>query len=107
MLKRIDQQIFVTKTMIDFGSPLKYSKELKTYLLHYLAIMISICNILLKLENTKENKAKRKDVWQYLKKYDKKLYQKIRFQSFATITCLPRCFEIPVYKIDQKIYKFN
>ncbi len=110
MIKRIDQQIRVTKMMIEFGSPLKYKKEnpkLCSYELHYLAIMMSICTILLKIENTKESKLKQKKLWQDLKAYDKKLYRKLRYQSLATLTCLPRWIAVPGYHIAQKIYKFN
>ncbi len=110
MIKRIDQQIRVTKTMIEFGSPLKYQKEQKrlcTYQLHYLAIMMCICTILLKIENTKESKEKNHALWKDLKKYDKKLYRKLRYQSLATLACLPRFIAVPGYHIAQKIYKFN
>lgn len=110
MIKRIDQQLFVTKTMIEFGSPLKFeakNKELCTYLLHYLSIMMSVSTILLKIDNTKESKAKIKDLWQFLKNYDKELYQKLRHGSVASLTLLPRWIAVPGYHIAQKIYKFN
>ena len=108
MIKRIDQQLKVTKEMIDFGSPLKLeNKKLCQYQIHYLAIMMTICNILLKVENTKEGQIKRKELWQYLKKSDVKLYRKIRYISLATLTCLPRFIAVPGYHLAQKIYKFN
>jgi len=110
MIQRIDQQLFVTKTMIQFGSPLRFAKEnkkLSKYLLHYLAIMMSICTILLQVENTKESKRKRKEIWNYLKEYDQKLYRELRYKSLATLTCLPRIFAVPGYHLAQKIFKFN
>lgn len=110
MIKRIDQQIFVTKTMINFGSPLIYKRtepKLCTYQLHYLAIMMSICTILLKVENTKQSKKKIQDLWQYLKEFDEKLYHQIRYRSLATLTTLPRPIAVYGYKIARKIYKFN
>lgn len=110
MIKRIDQQIFVTKTMLLMGSPLKHKKKnpkLCTYQLHYLSIMMSICTILLKISNTKEAKEKRKELWKYLKNYDKKLYHQLRWKSVATLTCLPRFFAVPGYHFAKKIYKFN
>lgn len=110
MIKRIDQQLFVTKTMIEFGNPLEFkeeNKELCTYLLHYLSIMMCVSTILLKIDNTKESKEKVKDLWKFLKNYDKKLYQKLRHGSVASLTCLPRWIAVPGYHIAQKIYKFN
>lgn len=110
MIKRIDQQIFVTKTMIGFGSPLKEKTENPkrcTYELHYLAIMMSICTILAKISNTKENRKKCKELWQELKEKDLSLYRKLRYQSVATLTCLPRVIAVPGYHLAQKIFKFN
>lgn len=109
MIKRIDQQLFITKTMIEFGSPfhLTEQKKLCQYQLHYLGMMMTICTILLKIENTKESKQKMQELWTYLKRYDTKLYRKLRFQSLATLVCLPRFIAVPGYKIARKIYKFN
>lgn len=110
MIQRVDQQLFVTKTMIEFGSPLKMQKEnpkLCQYQLHYLGMMMTICTILLKLENTKESKQKIRELWAYLKKYDQKLYCQLRWKSLASLVCLPKFIAIPGYKIARKIYKFN
>lgn len=108
MISRIDQQLFVTKTMIEYGSPLKQkNKKVRQYQLHYLAMMMTICTILLKIENKKESKRKQKEIWDYLKNYDKKLYHVLRYRSLASLVCLPRFIAVPGYKIARKIYKFN
>lgn len=108
MIGRVDQQLFVTKTMIEYGSPLKQkNKRVRQYQLHYLAMMMTICTILLKIENKKESKSKRKEIWNYLKSYDKKLYRVLRYHSLASLVCLPRFIAVPGYKIARKIYKFN
>lgn len=110
MIKRVDQQLFVTKTMIEYGSPIikqKENKNLQKYQLHYLAMMMTICTILLKIENTEESKRKQKELWAYLKNYDEKLYKKLRWKSLASLVCLPRLIAVPGYKIARKIYKFN
>ncbi len=110
MIGRIDQQLYVTNEMIRFGSPLNYKTEnpkLCKYQLHYLAIMMTICTVLLKIQNTKENKQKIKKLWNDLKQYDQKLYQKMRYQSLAFFVCLPKFIAVPGYKLARKIYKFN
>lgn len=110
MIGRIDQQLYVTNEMIHFGSPLKYQKEnpkLCNYQLHYLAIMMTICTILLKIQNTQESKEKNKKIWNELKQFDQPLYKKLRYHSLAFFVCLPRFIAVPGYKIAQKIYKFN
>ena len=47
MIKRIDQQIFVTKTMTEFFNPYEIeNKKLSKYLVHYLSMMYTICFLL-------------------------------------------------------------
>lgn len=105
MLSRIDQQIFVTKTMIDFFDPRSVeNKKLSKYLIHYLDIMMSVSTILLKLDNTLENKAKIRDLWQFL---DEKLPKLKRHLIVANMTRLPRFISVPIYKVVRKVFKFN
>jgi len=109
MIRRIDQQIFVTKTMIDFFNPYDYWQENKRcakYLIHYIDIMMTVSSMLLQVSNTKEHQEKRKELWQYLKQKNPKLYKTCRI-SLSGATCLPRMISVPGYKIAQKIYKFN
>jgi len=109
MIKRIDQQIFVTKTMIEFFNPYDYwqtNKKCAKYLIHYIDIMMTVSTILLQVSNTPENQAKRKELWEFLKTKNKKLYKTCKL-SLSGATCLPRFISIPGYRIAQKIYKFN
>ena len=109
MIKRIDQQLFVTKTMIDFFNPYDYwdtNKRCAKYLIHYIDIMMSVSSILIQVSNTKENQEKRKELWNYLKQKNKKLYKTCRI-SLSGATCLPRFLAVPGYRVAQKIYKFN
>ncbi len=109
MIKRIDQQIFVTKTMIDFFNPYDYwetNKRCAKYLIHYIDIMMTVSSMLLQVSNTKENQQKRKELWNYLKTKNSKLYKTCRI-SLSGATCLPRFISVPGYRIAQKIYKFN
>ena len=109
MLKRIDQQIFITKTMIDFFNPYDFwetNKRCAKYLVHYIDIMMGVSTILLQLGNTKEYLAKKDELWQYLKTKNKKLYRVCKI-SVSGASNLPRFISIPGYKIAQKIFKFN
>lgn len=68
MISRIDQQIFVTKTMIDMYELRRIqSKKLRKYMLNYLAIMMTVSSILCIRSKKKENLEKKKELWQYLK----------------------------------------
>lgn len=107
MIKRIDQQIFVTKEMTSFFDPYSYEKEnpkLSKYLIHYLSMMYSICFILSALSN---DKTKKEDLLMFLKKSNYRLYKHVKNHSLATLTRLPRIILIPGYRITNKIYKFN
>ena len=109
MVKRVDQQIFITKTMIDFFNPYDYyenNKRCAKYLIHYLDIMMSVSTILLQIGNSKEHQEKKKELWNYLKEKNKRLY-KICKISVSGASNLPRFISIPGYKIARKIFKFN
>ena len=109
MIKRIDQQLYVTKTMIDFYNPYDYwqdNRNCAKYLIHYIDIMMSVSTILLQVSNTHINKQKKKDLWDYLKNKNKKLYKTCKL-SVSGASSLPRFIAIPGYRIAQKIYKFN
>lgn len=109
MIKRIDQQIFITKTMIDFFNPYDYwesNRKCAKYLIHYIDIMMSVSSILLQVSNTDENQHKRKELWKYLKEKNRKLYKTCRL-SLSGATCLPRNIAVLGYRIAHKIYKFN
>ena len=105
MIGRVDQQVFVTKTMIDLFDPFTVeNKKLRNYLIHSLDMMMTISTIFLKLANTKESKDKIKELWNYLKKANPKLAKKMKL---AKLTRLPRFISIPGYRLARKIFKFN
>ena len=105
MIGRVDEQIKVTKMMIDFFDPLTIEpKSLQKYLIHYLDIMMTISTILLKLANTKKANLKSKELWNYLKEKNKSVYKKLKIARLAK---LPRFISVPGYKIARKIFKFN
>ena len=61
MVKRVDQQLRVTKHMIDCQDldALKNQKRLRAYMLHYLSIMMAISDIFLLLDGSAEAREKR------------------------------------------------
>ncbi|MBE5939988.1 MAG: glycosyltransferase [Lachnospiraceae bacterium] len=112
MIGRVDQQIRITKIMIEDYLNMKVkSKKLDKYLLQYLDMMMCICSILLILEGSKESLSKKKQVWQYLKERDERLYKKLRTSVFGIGMNLPtgvgRFISKTGYKIAQKVFGFN
>lgn len=112
MIARVDQQIFVTKTMIDMYQLKKVtSKKLRQYMINYLAIMMTVSSILLIRSKEKENLEKKKELWLYLKKRDMKTYIKIRYGILGQTMNIPgksgRKISSLVYTVARRIIGFN
>ena len=113
MVKRVDQQLRVTKHMIDCQDldALKGEKKLRTYMLHYLSMMMAVSDIFLLLDGSAEAKEKQKGLWQYLREHTSAaVYRSIRF-GFGGVTNLPfpkgDAIVVGGYRIARKIFKFN
>lgn len=112
MLSRIDQQLRITKIMIDSVDLNEVAdKKLRTYMRNYLSMMMCICSVFLRMEPSPEAEAKRADVWAYLKARDERLYHRLRRSLLNAATNIPtaagRAFGLFGYRVAQKIFKFN
>lgn len=112
MIKRIDQQIFVTKTMIDMYSLRKIpNKKLRNYMTNYLAIMMTVSSIICIRSRSQENLDKKKELWEYLKKKDHRVYWKIRHGILGETINLPgksgRKISSMAYTVANQIIGFN
>jgi glycosyltransferase involved in cell wall biosynthesis len=112
MIRRIDQQLRVNKIMIDTMAGRRLSdKKLKTYMVNYLDIIMTVSSIMLIRSGTEENFQKKQELWQYLKKADRKLYYKIRTGILGRTVNLPgkggRQVSVAAYKVTQKFFGFN
>ena len=112
MMNRMDQQIRVTKTMIDAIDVEKVEpKKLRKYMENDLAMMLCICTVFLRMKNTPEDDEKLHEIWGYLKKKDPELYKKLKHKIINFGTNLPtelgRRFGLGGYHIAQRIFKFN
>ena len=112
MTKRIDQQIKITKIIIDsFDLNSIKSKKLQSYMLQYLSMMMIVSSALLVNEGSEENLAKRKELWDYLKHADKKVYRLITNKKFGFAlqfkSVLGRKIIVNGYRFMNKIYAFN
>jgi hypothetical protein len=113
MIKRIDQQIYVNKLMIDSSDLLDNlpSRRLAKYMISYLSMMMTISSVFLEISATQENLQKKTELWSYLKKSDEGLYFRLRYRFLGTILNLPgkaaRAITICLYRITRKVFKFN
>ena len=113
MMKRIDQQLRVTRFMIDaidLGEDVP-SKKLRKYMENYLSMMMCICSVFLRMINTPEAEQKRHDIWAYLKERRPGAYPRVRNNILNFSTNIPggigRCLGLGGYRLAQKIFKFN
>ena len=112
MMGRIDQQIKVTKVMIDSVDVMNTRpRRLRKYLEGYLSMMMCICSVFLRMRGTDEDEEKLDDIWKYLKKKDKSLYKRVRSSVLNITTNLPtkagKKTGLSAYKLAQKLFSFN
>lgn len=115
MISRIDQQIRVNKIMIDYLVEKKpeilKNKRLYQYMRNYLEIITTVSSVLLIRSGTEESLERKKELWNYLKTKDRKLFFWMRNGLMGNAMNLPgrsgRKISVGGYKICQKIFKFN
>ena len=81
------------------------------YMVSYLDIITTVSSIMLIRSETEENLNKKKELWEYMKEKDKRLYHKIRYGILGNSMNLPgkggRKLSVEGYLICQRIFKFN
>lgn len=112
MIRRIDQQIRVNKLMMDcMAGQRNLHKNQRKYMLGSLGMITTVSSILLLRAGTEECYAKKKEIWNYLKELDGKIYLSLRYSLLGRMVHLPgkggRKISVTGYKIVQKIYGFN
>lgn len=112
MIRRIDQQLFVNRIMIDTIAGAKnIEKNIRRYMLRYLDIIMAVSSIMLIRSGTEENLNKKKDLWKYLKNADIRIYRKLYMGILGRGVNLPggsgRKIAVEIYKVVRKLYGFN
>ncbi len=114
MIKRVDQQILVSKLLLqkhDLLAIRKKEPKLYRYMINYASIMVLIAASLLTIDATEESIRKLMHYWEDLKREFPQHYSHIRYRSlagfFAYKNKLVRKVTVAGYRVIQKIYKFN
>ncbi len=115
MIGRVDQQIRVNKLMMEYmcdHRALIYgNRKCKHYMLNYLDIITTISSIILIRANTEESLEKKRELWEYLKRRDGKIFFRLRYGLLGNSMNLPgkggRKISVEGYKICQRFFKFN
>ncbi len=114
MIKRVDQQIRVSKIILEKHDlrPIKQqTPKLYKQMYSYASVMVLITVLFLTLDGSPEALKKLKDYWKYIKQEHPHLYGRLRYRSmagfFAYKNIVIRKITVFIYRIVQKVYKFN
>lgn len=112
MMKRIDQQLLVTRTIIDLHDLSKIkNRHLRSYMTKYLMIMMTISSVFLIKIGTEEALAKKEELWNYLESKNKKMYRDISRTVLGTSSkthSRPGREVVKAgYEIARKLFHFN
>ena len=112
MIGRVDQQIRVNKLMIDYMAQQKgLHKYQRKYMVHMLTMIMTISTIFLLQCKTDETRAKKVELWDYLKKSNRSLYRAIKWTPLGRWCHLPgkkgQDISVAGYRLVQRIYGFN
>ena len=110
MIGRIDQQLYVTKILIDnftFDCP----KQMAAYMMKYVGIMMVVSSSLCFVSRQKELLDKERELWDYLKKTNPRLYRRLKRSKYGMAVSIPtplgREITIWGYHVAHMIYGFN
>lgn len=112
MIRRIDQQIKVNRLMFDQVDLDRVTNvRQRRYMLNYLEIVTIVTSIMLIRSGTEENLRKKRDLWQFIKTRNSRIYSHFRRGFLGATVNLPgrfgRIVSIAVYKVSRKVVGFN
>ena len=113
MVKRVDQQLRVTRHMIDCQDldQLQNTPRLRSYMLHYLSMMMAVSDIFLLLDGSPEAYEKKAALWEYLKTHTSPQVYRAIHTSIGGVTnqstALGNKVVLKGYRLARKIFKFN
>ena len=112
MMKRIDQQLLVTRTIIDLHDLTKVKPaHLRSYMTKYLMIMMTISSVFLMKIGTEEALQKKDELWDYLNTKNKKMFKDVSRTVLGKSSKLHsrpgREMVKAGYEIARKLFHFN
>ena len=114
MVTRVDQQVRVTRLMIDshnLSQLYHQNKKLSRYMASYLSMMMTISSIFLIIDGSPQALGRKTELWEYLRTVDSELYHKFKYRSVSMVGNIPgyqgRKLSVRLYRVARRIYKFN
>ena len=112
MIKRIDQQLFVNRLMmekVDLNAIKNRKKRL--YMLNYLTLVTVVSSVFLMKTGTDDAISEKNALWSDIREYSIRIYLKMRFSILGTVVNLPgdtgRKIVLFAYKQAQRRLGFN
>ena len=73
--------------------------------------MMTISSIFLIIDSSPQALGKKTELWEYLRSVDASLYHKLKYRAVSFVGNIPgyqgRKLSVKLYRMAQKIYKFN
>lgn len=113
MVGRIDQQLRVTRIMMDAYHLYDdiESPKLRSYMVGYFTLMMAVCSIFSRMSDKPDAMDNCEELWRHLKAYDKRMYRRARMGVVGIATNLPtkvgEKFTLGIYRVASKLVKFN
>ena len=92
MVKRVDQQLRVTRLMIgshDLTQISAQHRRLGHYMFNYLAMMMTISSIFLIIDGSPAALGKKTELWEYLRTASPRLFHRMKYRSFSIVSNFP------------------
>ena len=113
MIGRIEQQLRITREMIDAYHLDRdvSSRKLRSYMYSYLTMMLTICTVFSMMSDREDKDELRDGIWEYLAEHDKKMHAHIKHTLLGAASQLNGKVGDKVllngYKLARMIFKFN
>ena len=113
MASRIDQQLLITRIMIDAFVLDKEVPDasLRAYMGNYLTMMMVICSVFLLLSKRDDAEEQRAAIWAYLQEHNPGVYRSMRYgflgRGVNLRGRLGHAMTIAGYRFARKLFKFN
>lgn len=109
LTSRIDHYWRVARVMMEayhVYEDVEYEK-LQKYMMDYLTVIWGICMVFSDLSERPDAQDQMKALWDDLKAYDERMYHAVRVSPIGIAGTLPPAVGVGIYRIAQKVMKFN
>lgn len=112
MVRRIDQQLYVNRRMIDAYDLWEIKeRHLREYMLSYLEMVTVVSTSIAYVSKSAENLVKIKELWRYIREKDVRTYRHLRWGILGGAMNLPgrfgRYVSVKCYRLTQRFMGFN